>query len=495
MKKTLNDIFDEASASEIEDLVNRNAAPTVSDETLLSVKDKVYAKTGLKKKDKSRIGIWMRFGAIAACLALTIGAVIMIQMPGKDDPAVVPGPETSDSSDADLPSEDISFDSSFDSDGEGISFDSLDKVNFYGGLKAIAESTQNKSTVKAGLPSASRLLSRNNGLVGIMSLSKTDSDDAVDLQTADTDNIIDSDIVYVDLTPIKITKAIYFKINVTEDDSLLASKIGEGEAEVVVTELYIHTFSYPMITFKHGNKYFSCISSSTSRTIKSGMNSFASNCYIRGFKSFKEPLNESVISFKLVLGDDNETVESLGWKRYNRVPPEAVLHSIEVFSETVRFSNDTHIFTLDELSAYWGSEEHPEGETVASSETLPEIYDDGQFRYYLINGEYYEIEGIYKSYYKDIVIPDSLFECPIKGIQACAFQNFKYLRTVVIPDSVEYIGDYAFSDCDNLTAVTMPNGVKLGVGAFDKDYETVVETCFSLPDEDMTENIWHRKID
>ncbi len=72
MKRSLNNIFDEAKASEIENLVNKNVAPEVSADTLSSVKNKVYAKTTLKKKKKKAKSVWLRFGAIAACFVLLL---------------------------------------------------------------------------------------------------------------------------------------------------------------------------------------------------------------------------------------------------------------------------------------------------------------------------------------------------------------------------------------------------------------------------------------
>ena len=90
MKKTLNHIFDEANAGEIENLVKQNAAPEVSADTLSAIKDKVYAKTNLKKEKKPPIRIWLRFGAIAACFALILSAVIVVPMLREDDPVVPP---------------------------------------------------------------------------------------------------------------------------------------------------------------------------------------------------------------------------------------------------------------------------------------------------------------------------------------------------------------------------------------------------------------------
>jgi len=97
----------------------------------------------------------------------------------------------------------------------------------------------------------------------------------------------------------------------------------------------------------------------------------------------------------------------------------------------------------------------------------PEIFDDGMFRYYLVDGAYYEVAGIYISCFDEIEIPSELFGIPVKGIQSYAFKQYKYLVSVVIPDSVEYIGDYAFHNCPNLKSVTLPNnGIKIGEGVF-----------------------------
>ena len=77
MKKTLNDIFDEANANELENLVSQNAASDVSADTLSSIKNKVYAKTGITKaKTKKPIAFrWQSYVAVAACLLLIVGGI------------------------------------------------------------------------------------------------------------------------------------------------------------------------------------------------------------------------------------------------------------------------------------------------------------------------------------------------------------------------------------------------------------------------------------
>ena len=95
MKKTLNNIFDEANANELEKLVSQNAASDVSADMLSSIKNKVYAKTGITKaktkKPKSK-NVWHRIGAIAACFVLILSAVIVVPMlrDSGDNPIIDP---------------------------------------------------------------------------------------------------------------------------------------------------------------------------------------------------------------------------------------------------------------------------------------------------------------------------------------------------------------------------------------------------------------------
>ena len=69
---------------------------------------------------------------------------------------------------------------------------------------------------------------------------------------------------------------------------------------------------------------------------------------------------------------------------------------------------------------------------------------------------------------KSLVIPDS-----VTNIGDYAFWGCKSLKSLVIPDSVTSIGDYAFDDCTSLSSLVIPEGVtSIGHCAF--------RGCYSL---------------
>ena len=78
MKKDLRHIFDQASASELENLIDQNKAPEISSDTLDSIQKKVYEKAGISKvkNQKHLVFRWQSLAATAACLCLVVGLML-----------------------------------------------------------------------------------------------------------------------------------------------------------------------------------------------------------------------------------------------------------------------------------------------------------------------------------------------------------------------------------------------------------------------------------
>ena len=107
-------------------------------------------------------------------------------------------------------------------------------------------------------------------------------------------------IYYYDLSDfgkLNITRATYLRAELKEKNGFLASKIGTGEIEIVITE--INGFD-SMITFKNGDKFFSCL--------ENGLNDFSSHKYIEGFFVVKNEDAENS-SFYLTVSKSGEITE------------------------------------------------------------------------------------------------------------------------------------------------------------------------------------------
>ena len=72
----------------------------------------------------------------------------------------------------------------------------------------------------------------------------------------------------------------------------------------------------------------------------------------------------------------------------------------------------------------------------------------------------YTVTGIGTCKDTDIVIPAEYGEgIPVTGIGETAFSRCNTLTSIIIPDNVTSIGEYAFSFCSALTSIEIPGGV------------------------------------
>ena len=82
---------------------------------------------------------------------------------------------------------------------------------------------------------------------------------------------------------------------------------------------------------------------------------------------------------------------------------------------------------------------------------------------------YIEITGCTEMPAGELQIPAELENLPVRQIADYAFSGCETLTSVVIPDSVEYIGSCAFISCTGLQNISIPETVTfIGYGAFDE---------------------------
>ena len=299
---------------------------------------------------------FIKSSAVAACIAAVVAVSLVFSLLMNGGLLPVGGqqggstPDESDPNGITVPEVD------------NIEFDSLDKVNYYAGVRAVSGDFNLAST---------------SDVDGLVLLDDTfDLDETYDLP--DESYREPEDVEWPTRPPdghdisgelLKITTAVYFRLTVTENDEFLASKIGTGDVSAVMTDLYIGMSPYAMITFKNGDNYFSCLSEMDS--FRSGENTFFSHLYIKGFEFFKDTTN-GVSWFDVVFDGESEQVTSLTWTPYNRRPSEAPVYPISVVEGSTQTSYETYEFTLLELDEYYnGTSDRPE-DGGSTKPTLPD---------------------------------------------------------------------------------------------------------------------------
>ena len=253
--------------------------------------------------------------AVAACVALLVGMLLF--RPKEVSPSVdAPPKEEKPPVENLLPwqKEEEAY----------ISIDSIDMLNYYTAMKALADSAQ------------------------VTNMDFREGTEGITLLSANIQG--ESKKYYYELDPnakFSVSKVVFFQIRVKNEDGFLASKVGTGIVDVVITENSLE----PMITFKNGDRYYSCCENATSRTGKT----YSSHKYIEGFGIVKN-LEQENYSFKIIYDNFNLDYEdvaaiSVTCEPFGQHNGDAADGKLSVISET--YVSDQRVeLTLAELEEY-----------------------------------------------------------------------------------------------------------------------------------------------
>jgi len=109
----------------------------------------------------------------------------------------------------------------------------------------------------------------------------------------------------------------------------------------------------------------------------------------------------------------------------------------------------------------------------------PEIILEGDFTYYIQNGE--AIATKYNGTDVDVVIPATVAGYPVTTLRE-TFKLYKSLESIVLPESITTIGVNTFYQCSSLVTVMLPDSVRI-IGDF------AFFQCYSLVNIIISENV------
>lgn len=118
---------------------------------------------------------------------------------------------------------------------------------------------------------------------------------------------------------------------------------------------------------------------------------------------------------------------------------------VTTLSEGLQVSKSERIQTFEELNT-----------CIDSSFVPPKNIFDTPFTYRANNSEVLLLEYIGNS--SEVIIPSTIDEKAVKGLVG-TFQNYKDLKSVTIPDSVNFIGERTFYGCRILRDIYIPDSV------------------------------------
>ena len=401
------------------------------------------AKKARRREKRSISPVFGRVATVAVCLLLVVGLVLAVpellqgvtvifQAPdrpsGGNNPPIgtnQPTPPPSDPGPS-LPTP--------PSSGEVIEIDSVDKLNYYSAMKILGDSGATpvwKSIDVLPQRREASPLSSSSGK-----------------------------IYYYEVNPhtvFTVSKVTYFQVELTRADGFLASRIGTGIVDVVYTENDLDD----MITFRNGDRYYSCLYNGSDWL--GGTHSeyhFSTHKYVEDLRLVKNLEQVNYIYTLHYEGDEIAYVQC-EYRTYPETSEGTVPDQLRLIPNSQITRGARASFTIADLEGYFngGGDGGENGGSATSRDGL-EFYSNGDGTCMLVG-------------YEDL--PSGTVTVPayspsgerVTGVGAAAFRNCEELVSITLPEGVEEIGDRAFYGCADLREVGLPESLcRIGDSAF-----------------------------
>lgn len=320
------------------------------------LKQYMKAKNAKSKKPFYMTSTFGSVASIAACFVLVVALAISItSLFGTDDDHVSDG--NSNLGEVVPP---------WERNEEGlVSIENLDKLNYYSAVKVLAD--QSNTSLEVGKTDVGITPLSINAKGGSLLLNANDSVEDHDPLFDGISKVSKTDeekIYYHELDPNEVftlSKVIFFQINVTDEYGFLASKVGTGVVDVVITENSLE----PMITFRNGSRFYSCLENGWSADHRE----FTTAKYVEGFCIVKNHEQEN-FSFYV---SSNEDEEVIGFKCKSSGGSQKYRDEVCIVVSRTYISDSVAAFTVSDLNDYFNTGKHPEGYDDVSATQTPSM--------------------------------------------------------------------------------------------------------------------------
>jgi hypothetical protein len=250
--------------------------------------------------------------------------------------------------------------------------DSIDKLNYYSAIRVLEEENSRKSV--AFTNSDNKIIplttyAEDEEILPDSTDNSEGSDDSLNDQTQD----IPSGVVFYALSPndvFSFEKVSRFTVELTDENGFLASKLVLGTVEVIISENCIWEDS--LITFRNGDKFYSCLSNGYSYNRNTGGHTwqFSTHKFVDGFYIVKS-IEQENYAFDVEM-DFKGQVTSFVCQEF-KLGGENVDENVIVMSAT-EISTDGAAYTVADLDAYFRAknekEDNENNEELSSEKSL-----------------------------------------------------------------------------------------------------------------------------